>query len=94
MTLLGELNSNFELVNNPPGCCDRGGRGRGWGRARAWGRGRGWGRGGSFMLRLISIDKIGRAPRALALPHIGVPSQRGNRRTDKCARREKKNAGE
>ena len=30
------------------------------------------GQGLGFMLRLSSIDKIGRAPRALALPHIGV----------------------
>ena len=31
-------------------------------------------RGGrGFMLRLYSIDKIGRAPRALPLPHIGFP---------------------
>ncbi len=46
------------------------------------------------MLRLLAIDKIGRAPRALALPHIRVPSQTGNRRTDKCAHREKKAARE
>ena len=46
------------------------------------------------MLMLLSIDKIVRAPRALALPHIRVPSQTGNRRTDKCAHREKKAARE